>query len=404
MFHRSPRKMVRGFFALSLALWLTTPSAFSQEAASSQPEEATDAQTAPVTEESVEIPDGSTDDLFDEIDLASQTFSHPDSKMRDREIAVFKIKKLADKIVVRPDASQRQKEIALKYSLTFARKGSEMNPELFRPVYERLLRRVLAEFPTGEQASLAAYMSLLDRINAMGADGNLMPQIKEYQAKYPDAQEAMRVFIDYAERLLTLGRVTETVDVMKSAGQLFSSKDQVKKGFANLEAAYKQQVDLLGRPMDLTGPKLGGGLVNARNSYGNVLLVIFWMSRSPNSQLEMQNVVDVLAKYQSQGVDAIGVSFDGEAEEFSKYLAEHNIKFPQIFFQDASQRAANSPIVKKFSIGRLPTLFAVNREGKIAAVSFRGKETIEQLVQNLLNEKPPAAPKPATEANADSAN
>lgn len=392
MFEIQPRALFRGFlvFAIAQAYVVSTVSGQTADTPN-PPAEVEKEDTGPVTEDSVEVMDGSSDDLLDQIDIAGQNFNFAGTSPRDRAIAVFTIKKLADKIALRPDATERQKEIALKYSLTYVRKGSEMDPKTFRSIYESLVRQVAAEFPNGSQGALASYMILSDRIAEMGPNANLLGSVKEFQAKYPDSPEAPRPFVDYAEKLLALGRVDETVGVMKDAVAAFQSNERMKNALSTLEGLYKAQADLIGRPMDLTGPKLGGGLLSSRNYAGKALLVIFWMSKSPNSQVEVKNLNELLEKYGSQGLEVLGVSFDANAEELTNFLKENGITWPQIFFQDAAERGPESPIVKKYNISRLPTLIAVGRDGKIAAVSFRGKETMQRIVEELLAAEAPAA-------------
>lgn len=144
-------------------------------------------------------------------------------------------------------------------------------------------------------------------------------------------------------------------------------------------ASQVQSQPQLDAPLALSGPTITGGKLNTADWKGKVILVDFWATWCGPCREEMPRVAGLYAKYRAQGLEIVGVSGDQNADDLKNYLAEHKeIAWPQIY-ED------NSPLLKRFGIEAIPTMYLIDRQGRLRTTTARGE--LETLIPKLLAEK-----------------
>jgi hypothetical protein len=84
-------------------------------------------------------------------------------------------------------------------------------------------------------------------------------------------------------------------------------------------------------------------------------------------------------KYAEQGAEILGISIDGSVARADQTIKEKGMIWPQI----ADGKAFDGEIPQKYHVEGTPTIFVLDREGRIAARPSSAKQLEEQLVVAL---------------------
>ncbi|MBN2652278.1 MAG: TlpA family protein disulfide reductase [Spirochaetales bacterium] len=107
---------------------------------------------------------------------------------------------------------------------------------------------------------------------------------------------------------------------------------------------------------------------------GKLVVIDFWATWCGPCVASIPEVRELQAKY-SDKVAFIGVSLDqGTAEKFISFCEKNEMIWPQFFDKDAT-----SALATKYSVFGIPTLFLLDREGKI--ITTEAREDLEGLIK-----------------------
>lgn len=121
-------------------------------------------------------------------------------------------------------------------------------------------------------------------------------------------------------------------------------KNALKKGSTIPHIAYN---DPSGKKIDINSFK------------GKYLLVDFWASWCGPCRKAIPEIKELYSAYNSKGFEVLSVSIDTDNSAWRKAMTEENMPWPQVLSPDKNQTMAN------FMIVGIPTLFLIDREGKI---------------------------------------
>ena len=151
-------------------------------------------------------------------------------------------------------------------------------------------------------------------------------------------------------------------------------------GNTELAEAYGRKFDpryeLLGMPVpDFSATDLDGNQISLRDYRGKVVLLDFWIFWSPLCIAEMPKIKKIYDTYKDEGFDIIGVSLDDEEVILQNYVKENGIPWRQIFDQGAGEDS----LVQQYSIGDIPEMWLIDREGRL--ITHKAREAdLERLV------------------------
>ncbi|WAS94820.1 TlpA disulfide reductase family protein [Nannocystis punicea] len=123
----------------------------------------------------------------------------------------------------------------------------------------------------------------------------------------------------------------------------------------------------------LSGPSLAGAgaSVDLAAMRGKLVLVDFWASWCEPCRRELPELEALYKKHQASGLELIGVSMDEQRADAEAFLRDVTVSFPMI--HDEGQALA-----KSWSPPKMPTLYVIDREGKVAKV-IAGEVKIAEL-------------------------
>ena len=112
----------------------------------------------------------------------------------------------------------------------------------------------------------------------------------------------------------------------------------------------------------------------------DVLMVYFWASWCEGCEAENPDIVRLYNKFKDRGLDIYAVSLDSDKTEWLKAIKKHRFTWTNV----SDLREWESEAVEAYNVNKTPTIYLLNKEGRIMAKNLRGAE-LETKVEGLLN-------------------
>jgi thiol-disulfide isomerase/thioredoxin len=251
-------------------------------------------------------------------------------------------------------------------------------------------RPVLAEL--GQQAWIDFKMSTVPTSDAKERSA-LVDIIAKQLAQKPR---------DYYEFATNLGQMLEIVGDGETAAKAYAAFGDIlsKNLDENLRAngekmrtgAVQRARLLTGDPVKVSGKTLDGQPFDISQYKGKVVVVDFWATWCGPCRAELSNIKAVYEKYHNKGLEVVGVSLDEDKDALIKFLAENHLPWKILVSTDPHHAGFENPIADRYGISGIPTVFLMNRDGKVISLAARG-EQLATLVGGLINGQLTAPPR-----------
>jgi len=156
----------------------------------------------------------------------------------------------------------------------------------------------------------------------------------------------------------------------------------VGKNIADLLRQYEDPINVGELAPDFTAPSLDGGNITLSENLGKVTLIDFWAAWCRPCRIENPNLVRLYKKYNSSGLQIIGVSLDRTKEQWEKAISDDNLPWIHVSNLDFW----NDPIARQYSIRAIPQSFLLDENGYVIAKNLRGLN-LEEKVELALSIK-----------------
>jgi thiol-disulfide isomerase/thioredoxin len=136
------------------------------------------------------------------------------------------------------------------------------------------------------------------------------------------------------------------------------------------------------RSVSLKFTSIDGRKVDVSSLKGKVVLIDCWATWCVPCLKEMPHIRQLYEKYHDKGFEVIGISLDELAarERVKQIIRQKNIPWPQRF--EGKGFRADS-FAKEYQVTSLPTVYLLDKEGKIVDTNARG-ERLEPLIKQML--------------------
>ena len=154
----------------------------------------------------------------------------------------------------------------------------------------------------------------------------------------------------------------------------------VGKNIADLLRQYEDPINVGELAPDFTAPSLDGENITLSENLGKVTLIDFWAAWCRPCRIENPNLVRLYKKYNSSGLQIIGVSLDRTKEQWEKAILDDNLPWIHVSNLDFW----NDPVARMYSIRAIPQSFLLDENGYVIAKNLRGL-SLEQKVESALS-------------------
>jgi len=154
----------------------------------------------------------------------------------------------------------------------------------------------------------------------------------------------------------------------------------VGKNITDLLRQYEDPINIGELAPDFTAPSLDGGNITLSESLGKVTLIDFWAAWCRPCRIENPNLVRLYKKYNSSGLQIIGVSLDRTKEQWEKAVSDDNLPWVHV----SNLNFWNDPIARQYSIRAIPQSFLLDENGYVIAKDLRGL-SLDQSVESALS-------------------
>ena len=167
--------------------------------------------------------------------------------------------------------------------------------------------------------------------------------------------------------------------------------DELCKTVAERYAGMKPALDVLaqaGHPAVFEGELTtldGRTLSFPRDAKGKLVLLDFWATWCGPCRASLPHVKELHAKYKDRGVWIVGVSCDAprapetideNRKKVADFVAAENCAWTQTYAGEWPK------VATKYGVASIPTVFLLDREGRVLSASARGRE--EALIEQAL--------------------
>ncbi|MFV2066566.1 MAG: TlpA family protein disulfide reductase [Pirellulales bacterium] len=182
--------------------------------------------------------------------------------------------------------------------------------------------------------------------------------------------------------VMSLGDLFERTGDSRRVAQLYQSvaplfadnEDPMARALGGKIAGVARRLDLVGKPIELTGTLLDGSPFDWKQYRGKVVLIDFWATWCGPCLAELPNVKAAYDAYHDQGFDVVGISLDNEASEVETFVRESKIAWPMLFSRQPGEQGWDAPMAVQYGIMGIPETMLVGRDGRVVTLGVRGAE------------------------------
>ncbi|MGQ9575935.1 MAG: redoxin family protein [Thermoguttaceae bacterium] len=168
---------------------------------------------------------------------------------------------------------------------------------------------------------------------------------------------------------------------------LANSKDEKLVELGKMMEGAARRLGLVGKPLELAGTKMDGTPLDWASYRGKVVLVDFWATWCGPCRAELPRVKKHYENYHDRGFEVVGISVDRDRQALEQFLENQPLPWPTLH---EKQLQGRSPLATYYGVMAIPTVFLVDREGKVVSIRARGDE-LASLLEKLIG--PPHIPR-----------
>jgi thiol-disulfide isomerase/thioredoxin len=225
-----------------------------------------------------------------------------------------------------------------------------------------------------KDSAWSAYLKEKDPFKQLGDD--LKDRLKVLIRAYKD-----RPVVLYGLGMLNWEKDQDIImPILKNLNQKYPWFKDARDMKAEMEDKIAQ-ANLLkpGMPVPVVSYPDNNGKMQGFEQYkGKYLLVDFWASWCGPCRQAVPKVKELYAKYKDKGLDVVSISIDDNKKAWEKAMEEEGMPWQQWLRPDKNET------MKKFLFSGIPTLYIIDKEGKIVGSYIGFSENVSQKISELM--------------------
>jgi peroxiredoxin len=186
----------------------------------------------------------------------------------------------------------------------------------------------------------------------------LLDAARAFQARHPHDRRVGPLFAEVAT-LFDLD--IKTKRALLHTAQTHAQDEELKARITD----DLRRIDLLGQPVPLRFEPVVGEAIDLAQHRGKAVVLVFFAAWSQPSIDALSTLRKAAAALPGEQVQFIGVSLDTQREPLEALAAEQKIDWPVI----CDGRGWESPLVRGLGINALPTVWVLDREGRLRSLN-----------------------------------
>ncbi len=200
-----------------------------------------------------------------------------------------------------------------------------------------------------------------------------LANLEEYLQKFPRAEDAPDAMLQLAAGHELTGKLDEA---QKWYGRLAADFPDTTPG--RRAAGALRRLSAKGQPFRLAGKSLDGATrIDVAAFRGKAVLVVYWATWCVPCTASLPQLRALYEQYHGKGFEIIGVCLDSSPENVPAFLRQHRVAWPQIY----EAGGLDSPPAQQYGVISLPTVFLLDRDGKVISQSTSPADLKTQLDQ-----------------------
>lgn len=175
------------------------------------------------------------------------------------------------------------------------------------------------------------------------------------------------------------------IDIVKELHESSPNSIQINIWYGQVQQ-YEQQTlaqQEAGLPIGTFAPNIilqtpQGDTIQLKDLKGKYVLLDFWASWCQPCRQNNPHLVDMYEKFHFQGLEFFSVSLDDMKEHWVNAIEHDGLKWQ---YQGCDFKKWNSPIVNNYKISSIPSVFILDKSGKIIAKNLHGKDLENKLTE-----------------------
>lgn len=169
------------------------------------------------------------------------------------------------------------------------------------------------------------------------------------------------------------GRSQQAIDAYTQLQQLYPQSNQALRAKGVI-----RRLQLPGKSVNLAGPTIDGGHLSMEDVVGKPVLLVFWSAQA-KPFLDDLTALQVFHKaYAKQGLTLVGVCLDEDRTATEKFVSDHKIEWPQIFYSDTGKKGWNNPIATFYGVQDVSN-WLIDSRGIVVSTSVKVADLEDQI-------------------------
>jgi thiol-disulfide isomerase/thioredoxin len=212
--------------------------------------------------------------------------------------------------------------------------------------------------------------------------------LTEFVEQFPTSPEAAQALLQLALNKEFEERETEALELYNRVASSFAGTDMGEKA-----AGAVRRLESTGKALPLIGRTVKGEAFDLARLAGRPVVIHYWATWCEACKQDMKLLRQLQAKYQSAGLQIVGVNVDGSRNLVNEFLQTNTAPWIHLYEDGGLE---SSSLAKQLGVQTLPMMLLIDADGKVVSNNIYAAGLDAELAKIAR----PAPPRPTAPAAA----